>query len=198
MLDCRPRFQPKPHKICYNLYNFRPVSLMPKEMGFNWIQNKPIQRDIKCSKFCVFLGRNLHPESSISEYRPRVQRFPNAYIESGPCQLGLVPDFYDSLIQAGICPCKRKGAIIFYREGGPSVCDRGSPIFSGPPPWHAQKKFWSPPSACTKNSGPPLGLCKTILVPPRERTPPYINNETIQIIMHVTDAQIYFCVTQSI
>ncbi len=40
------------------------------------------------------------------------------------------------LIQFG----KFKGAIIFYREGGPSVCDRGSPIFSGPP-LGMRKKF---------------------------------------------------------
>ncbi len=39
--------------------------------------------------------------------------------------------------------CYPKGAIIFYREGGPSVCDRGSPILSGPP-WACAKKFWSP------------------------------------------------------
>ena len=47
-----------------------------------------------------------------------------------------------------------KGAIIFYPEGGPSVCDCRSPIFSGPPlclrrkilvpPFDLVKKFWSP------------------------------------------------------
>ena len=57
-------------------------------------------------------------------------------------------------------------AIIFYLEGGPSVCDRGSPIFSGPPLGVRKKKFWSP-------------LVKEHFLHK------YINNETIQIIMHV-------------
>ncbi len=58
-----------------------------------------------------------------------------------------------------------KGAITFYREGGASVCDGRSPIFSGPPLWLRQKivvppfaygvKFWSPPLTSWKNFGPP-------------------------------------------
>ena len=47
-----------------------------------------------------------------------------------------------------------KGAIIFYRKGGPSVCDRRSPIFSGPP-LCLRQKILVPPLTTPKNSGPP-------------------------------------------
>ncbi len=38
-----------------------------------------------------------------------------------------------------------KGAIIFYREGGASVCDHWSQFFLGPPPWHVKKNSGPPP-----------------------------------------------------
>ncbi len=58
--------------------------------------------------------------------------------------------------QALFCNCAvTKGAIIFYREGGASACDRGSPIFSGPPLGMRKTKLV-----------PPLGIRNKILVPP--------------------------------
>ncbi len=47
-----------------------------------------------------------------------------------------------------------EGAIIFYREGGPSVCDRQSLIFSGPP-LCIRNKILVPPLPTGKNFGPP-------------------------------------------
>ncbi len=68
-----------------------------------------------------------------------------------------------------------KGAIIFYREGGPSVM-AGHQFFLVPPfayvkkilvpPFGFVKKFWSPPWDSWKNSGPP----------PLEEHPLGINN----------------------
>ena len=52
-------------------------------------------------------------------------------------------------------------------------------FFLVPPPWHAQKNLASP-WPTQKNSGPPWSTQKKILVPPRERTPPYINNENLR------------------
>ena len=58
-----------------------------------------------------------------------------------------------------------KGVIIFYQEGGPSVCDSWSPIFSGPP-LCIHKNILAPPLTSWKNSGPPKVY----------EYPPYTNN----------------------
>ena len=74
------------------------------------------------------------------------------------------------------------GIYHFLLGRGPSVCDRGSPIFFWCP-LGMRKKILVPPLACAKKFWSPLGLRKKILVPPplRERTPPYINTEAIQM-----------------
>ncbi len=69
----------------------------------------------------------------------------------------------------------------FLPGGGPSVCDRGSPIFSGPPPLSCQVGMHEeilPPTLpvkndsslkvpiLAKNSGPPLCDHQNILPPP--------------------------------
>ena len=59
-----------------------------------------------------------------------------------------------------------KGAIIFYREGGPSVCDRGLPIFSGPP-LGMRKKILVPPSVPVSLLFPPQILWRYL----RGKTP---------------------------
>ncbi len=58
-----------------------------------------------------------------------------------------------------------KGAIIFYREGGPSVCDGRSAFFSGPP-FAYGKKFWSPLCLRRKILVPPFDLVKKFWSPP--------------------------------
>ena len=59
-----------------------------------------------------------------------------------------------------------KGGIIFYREGGASICDRQSSIFSAPPPLAHAKKSRPPLDRHAKNFGPPFALAKNILAPP--------------------------------
>ena len=79
----------------------------------------------------------------------------------------------DSPLTASLSTKPYQGAIIFYGEGGRLFVIAGHQFFL-PPPWHAHK-----------NSGPPPGLRKKILVPPLVKEHPLHNNETIQIIMHV-------------
>ena len=50
--------------------------------------------------------------------------------------------------------CYLRELSFFYREGGPSVCDCGLPIFSGPP-LCIRKKILVPPWTTPKNFGPP-------------------------------------------
>ena len=50
---------------------------------------------------------------------------------------------------------KPKGVIIFYEDGGPSICDELLPFFSGPPFDRGKKKTWSPLRLPKNNSGPP-------------------------------------------
>ncbi len=75
-----------------------------------------------------------------------------------PCHLWL------SSFGFGVTNCK--GAIIFYREGGGRLSVIAGRQFFLVPPLACAKKFWSPPRHVQKNSGPPLGLRKKILVPP--------------------------------
>ncbi len=63
-----------------------------------------------------------------------------------------------------------KGAIIFYREGGPSVRDRWSSIFSGSPFSH-DKKILAPPVDLCKKFCPPFGSWKKFCPPPRTKNP---------------------------
>ncbi len=68
----------------------------------------------------------------------------------------------------------RQGAIIFYREGAPSVCDCRSPIFSGPP-FAYVKKFCSPLLPLEKNFGSfqwAKGGSKKFGDQPSQRDPP--------------------------
>ena len=63
-----------------------------------------------------------------------------------------------------------KGAIIFYRELGASVCDGRSPILSGPP--FAYRERFCPPLPTGKNSGPPFSFVKNSGPPPGGGTSP--------------------------
>ena len=68
--------------------------------------------------------------------------------------IGVVMTLFGDVVTV-ILVINTKGAIIFYREGGPSVCDGRSPIFSGPP-LCIRKKILVPPLPTAKNFGPPL------------------------------------------
>ncbi len=85
----------------------------------------------------------------------------------------------------------------FTGRRGASVCDRGSPIFSGPPPWHAQKNS-APPGMHKKILVPPLAYAKIFWSPPHERTPPYINNEFEVLILGKNSGPPPLCDTQKI
>ena len=69
-----------------------------------------------------------------------------------------------------------EGGIIIYEDGGPSICDELSPVFSGLPSLTVVKKTGPPPYEWEKNraplsdkikkhSGPPFSELKTAILP---------------------------------
>ena len=79
-------------------------------------------------------------------------------------------------------PCEHPvvalGSYHFLLGGGICLWLRVANIFWSP--LGMLKKILVPPLLVQKNAGRPLGLCQKILVSPRDRTPPYINNENLR------------------
>ncbi len=103
----------------------------------------------------IQLTENKVPQSSASSC-PRTKFFSHQ---------GLLPRQYKDVSRITIL----RELSFFTGRGGPSVCDRGSSIFSGPPFSHGKKKFGPPCWPMQKILAPPFGFRKKFW-PPQRRT----------------------------